>query len=84
MKDQDHREQEEQSGHSELTTICVVYGLLKAQVIRAKLEQEGIPVLLRYESIGPVIGITVDGIGEVRICVPAGHADEARALIKEQ
>ena len=84
MKDQDRREQGEQSGHSELTTICVVYGPLKAQVIRAKLEQAGIPVLLRYESIGPVIGITVDGIGEVHICVPAGHADEARALIEEQ
>lgn len=84
MKDQDRREQEEQSGRSELTTICVVHGLLKAQVIRAKLEQEGIPVLLRYESIGPVIGITVDGIGEVHICVPAGHADEARALIEEE
>jgi len=84
MKDQDRVEQIGKSGGSELETICVVYGLLKAQVIRAKLEQAGIPVLLRYESIGPVMGITVDGIGEVHVCVPSGYADEARALAEEQ
>jgi hypothetical protein len=41
-------------------------------------------VLLDYESIGPVIGITVDGLGEVHILVPTRHADAAQALIDEQ
>jgi hypothetical protein len=57
--------------------------MLKAHVIRAKLEEAGIPVLLDYESIGPVMGLTVDGLGEVRILVPKEYAEEARALIKE-
>jgi hypothetical protein len=68
---------------SELTTIYVAQGLLRAQVIRAKLEHAGIPVLLSYESIGPVMGITVDGLGEVHVKVPSGYADEARLLIDD-
>jgi hypothetical protein len=72
----------ERSEQSELTVIQVEHGLLRAQVIKAKLEEAGIPVLLKYESVGPVIGITVDGLGEVRILVPARCAAEARALIE--
>jgi hypothetical protein len=65
----------------ELTTIHIAQGLLQAHVIRAKLEEAGIPALLSYESVGPVIGITVDGVGEVRVRVPAEHAEAARELI---
>jgi len=75
--------QAERSRHPDLTTVHVAQGLLKAQVIKAKLEYAGVPVLLDYESIGPVIGITVDGLGEVRVLVPDRYADEARALIEE-
>ena len=67
----------------ELTIVCVEHGLLRAQVIKTKLEDAGIPVLLKYESVGPVIGITVDGLGEVRVLVPSRYANAARALIEE-
>lgn len=67
----------------ELTVVRVEHGMLRAQVIKTKLEDAGIPVLLKYESVGPVIGITVDGIGEVRILVPSRYADAARELIEE-
>lgn len=66
-----------------LTVVHVEYGQLRAQVVKAKLEDAGIPVLLKYESIGPVMGITVDGLAEVRILVPSRYADAARALIEE-
>lgn len=72
-----------QSRHPELTAVFVEQGLLRAQVIKAKLEDAGIPVLLEYESVGPVMGITVDGLGQVRILVPNEYAAEARALIDE-
>jgi hypothetical protein len=68
---------------SGLSTVHVTWGLLRAQVVKAKLEQAGIPVLLQYESIGLVYGITVDGLGEVHVLVPNEYADEARALIEE-
>ena len=73
----------ESSRFPDLTVIRTTAGLLRAQVIKAKLEEAGIPVLLDYESIGPVMGLTVDGLGEVRILVPKEHAEEARELIME-
>jgi hypothetical protein len=63
----------------------VVYkaqGELEANVIKSHLESEGIPVILQYESAGRVFGLTVDGLGEVRILVPHEFADEAKQIIK--
>jgi len=74
--------QREKSRHAGLTTVHVAAGLLRAQVIKAKLEQAGLSVLLDYESLGPIYGITVDGIGAVRVLVPDEQADEARQLIE--
>ena len=67
----------------DLTTIYRSAGMIKAQVIKSKLEGAGIPVLLDYESLGPVIGVTIDGLGEVRVLVPKDRAEEAMALIQE-
>ena len=67
-----------------LTTIRTVPGLMKAQVFKTKLESAGIPVLLDYESAGQIYGITVDGLGQVRIMVPQDRAEEARDLLQEE
>jgi len=66
---------------SDLTVVRVEQGLLRAEVVKSYLEAYGIPVALSYESIGPIIGITVDGVGEVRVLVPSHLADEARQLL---
>ena len=64
--------------------VCVYYasGQLQAQIIKSHLESEGIPVLLKYESAGPVFGLTVDGLGEVRVMVPEELAEAARQIIE--
>jgi hypothetical protein len=67
----------------ELKTVYVTQGHLVAEVIKAKLESAGIPVLLDYESIGRIYGITVDGLGEVRVKVPEAFAGEALELLRE-
>jgi hypothetical protein len=67
----------------DLVTVYTASGQLQAQVIKTKLESAGIPALLDYESAGVVLGITVDGLGEVRVMVPEGLAEEARALLSE-
>jgi hypothetical protein len=67
--------------HPEFVVVHVAQGLTRAHIIKAMLEGAGIPVLLDYESVGPIIGITVDGLGAVRVLVPDTQADEARALI---
>ena len=55
---------------SDFVVICTVQGELQASVIKSHLESEGIPVLLKYESAGIVFGLTVDGLGAVKVLVP--------------
>ncbi len=62
-----------------LERVYTASGQLEAHVIKGKLESEGIPVLLQYES--QILGLTVDGLGEVRIMVPQHLAERARLLI---
>lgn len=64
-----------------LTTVYHTQGMLRAMVVRGALESAGIPVVLSYESLGPVIGLTVDGIGRVEIRVPVEWEQEARDLL---
>jgi hypothetical protein len=68
--------------HPDFVVIKIVQGEMNANVIKSHLESEGIPVYLKYESAGIIYGITVDGIGEVKILVPAECADEARKIIQ--
>ena len=65
-----------------LTVVYKAAGQMQAEIIRGYLESEEIPVHLQYESAGPVYGLTVDGLGEVRVCVPDDLADEARELLR--
>jgi hypothetical protein len=55
---------------------------MEAQIIKGRLESEGIPVLLRYESAGVIYGITIDGLGEVKVMVPEHLADAAREILE--
>ena len=58
-------------------------GMFAAEVVKAKLEANGIPAMLKYESVGQVIGIMVDGLGRVEVHVPAEFAEDALEMIDE-
>ena len=62
-----------------LEKVYTAQGQLEAHVIKGKLESEGIPALMLYES--QVFAVTVDGLGEVRIMVQAPLAERAREII---
>lgn len=66
-----------------LVCVRVCQGLDIAQIYKSKLEALEVPVLLQYEALGLVFGITVDGLGEVRILVPEPYAAEAEALLAD-
>jgi len=55
---------------------------IEAQIIKGRLENEGIPVLLSYDSSSLVFGFTVDGLGVVKIMVPERFAEQAREILK--
>jgi hypothetical protein len=65
-----------------LVTIYRAAGQPEAEIVRGRLEIEGILALLKYDSIGSVYGLTVDGLGQVEIQVPARYAGRAREIIK--
>ncbi len=67
-----------------LVTVYVSQGMLPAQVVRGKLESAGIPVLLKYEAIGQIIGLTVDGLGRVEVQVPEECVVDAEYLLQEE
>ena len=67
------------SADEQLVTVYIATQM-EAQIIKGRLESEGIPVLLNYESAGLVYGITVDGLGEVKVMVPKRLAEEAREI----
>jgi len=58
-------------------------GWWKADLIKARVEAEGIPVKLRYEAVGKIYGLTVDGLCQVELLVPAGSVEKAREILSE-
>lgn len=58
-------------------TIKVVYGLPEAYIVKGALESEGIPTNLKYEAVGKIYFLTVDGLARVYIQVPEDRVEEA-------
>lgn len=69
---------------SGLTTVYIAYGQPEAEIIRGRLQSEGIPAILRYESAGLVYGLTINGLGEVRVQVPSSLAQQAKRILAGQ
>ncbi len=63
--------------------VYVAQGLTEAYIIRGLLESNGIPTTLDYEAVGPLLGLTLNGLGEVRVLVPHHWKEKAQALIQE-
>ena len=61
--------------------LSVVQGQMEALILRSRLESEGIPVWLQYESVGSLYGITANELGEVRVMVPRDFLDPARRAL---
>jgi thiamine pyrophosphokinase len=68
----------------DLVVVYTAQGHMRANVIKSKLEAAGIPALLSYEAISHIYGLTVDGIGQVRVLVHPESAAEARRLLAEE
>lgn len=67
--------------------LIVVYrasGMAEAEIVKGYLESQEIPADLDYESVGPVVGLTLDGLGEVRVVVPADWEEIAREAIRRR
>ena len=77
----------EQDGTQKLDDLAPVYvaqGHMRASVIKSKLEAAGIPAMLSYEAVSRIYGLTVDGIGQVRVLVRPEDRAEAQRLLAEE
>jgi len=68
---------------TEWIVIHIASGMINAEIVRGKLESEGIPVRIEYEAAGRIYAITVDGLGEVRVKVPYEWAERAGEILSE-
>ena len=66
---------------TELRELMAVEGGMEAEIIKSKLESCQIPVLLRYETAGRIFGITMNGLGKVKIMVPGPLLEEAKKAL---
>ncbi len=66
---------------TDLKELLEVEGSMEAEIIKSKLESYQIPVLLRYEAAGRIFGITMDGLGKVKIMVPLEFLEEAKKVL---
>jgi hypothetical protein len=58
-------------------------GDIEAQQIKAFLAAHGIPCEFRGEALRMTHGLTLDGLGVVRICVPGPMVEEASKLLAQ-
>ncbi|MEZ4621750.1 MAG: DUF2007 domain-containing protein [Caldilineaceae bacterium] len=54
---------------------------MEAQVIKGRLESEGIPAIIRGEALGAIYGLTSGSLAEMAVLVPAPLAERAEALL---
>ena len=55
----------------------------EANIIKGRLESQGIPALAQQEAIGSVLGLTVGPLGSARVLVPEPLVEQALAILAE-
>lgn len=69
------------SAGTEMTVVHTANGEMEALALKSVLEAAGIPAELDIESAAKLFVVTVDGLGAVKIKVPADRAEEAKAVL---
>ena len=66
----------------EPVVVWVAANQMEAQIIKGRLESEGIPALIRGEALGAIYGLTTGSLAESAVLVPAALAEKAEALLQ--
>lgn len=57
--------------------------LMEAQVVKGRLESEGIPAWIRGEALATIYGLTAGNLALAKVLVPAPLAEKALALLSD-
>lgn len=66
----------------EPVVVWVAANQMEAEIIKGRLESEGIPALIRREALGAIYGLTTGSLAESAVLVPAPLAEKAEALLQ--
>ena len=66
-----------------LIEVYKAHGETEAQIIKSKLESNGIPALLKSTAAPSVHAFVIDGLGEYKVMVPESLSEDARNLLDE-
>jgi ribonuclease III len=77
-------EPERGEGGRPLVVVLRTHSDIEASIVRGLLEAHGIETVASSDLTHAVFPLTIDGLGEVRISVPAEHAEVAVRIIREQ
>jgi hypothetical protein len=66
-----------------LAVVYRAFSEAEAYIIKGKLEENGIPCILKSNAAPSVYVFTIDGMGEIKVCVPESMAEAARRLVEE-
>jgi hypothetical protein len=69
------------SEETEFATVYIARSQPEAEIVKGRLNCDDIPAILRYEAAGIIYGLTVDGLGQVEVRVPAHLAERAREIL---
>jgi hypothetical protein len=67
-----------------LVAVYRARGDSEARLIQSKLENFGIPSIIKSNAAPSVVVVTVDGLGEYKVMVWEEFAEEAAELLAEQ
>ena len=81
MHDHDPRIPEDER-RLDLQEVTRVHGPVEAEVIKNFLEAEGVPCFFKGLTVPSVHPFTADGLGEIRIFVPAKDLETAKSLLE--
>lgn len=68
----------------DLEKLIVVNGMVEAEIIKSKLDSFKVPSILKFEAVGRLLGITMDGLGKVEILVHKNDLERAKELISPE
>ncbi len=66
----------------EPVVVWVAANQMEAQIVKGRLESEGIPALIRGEALGAIYGLTTGALAESAVLVPAALAGKAEAILQ--
>lgn len=81
---EDAKKKPEHPLEEDLKEVARVWEQTEAEIIKGFLESEGIPCYFRSQILHSIYPIFVDGLGEIKIFVPAKDFDTARELLQNR